>query len=197
MVLIVGDDVGWHCQSPWTTSRYGNLTKNTQKIRKTSEKNTNGVENVMHWFQYSFKALCIYIYIQKGKSHLVWPKLKKNNISRILCHGCIQWNVGMMVTWPIIKMVYIKVKAQSCIELYSIVLPRYDVKDFSHYLFFFNLLHSSPWKQHERMGFSHILKTKTRGYNCCIMGKLTQKGKCILLNRKKHWNELEETPENP
>ena len=61
MVLIVGDDVGWHCQSPGTTSRYGNPTKNTQKIRKTSEKNTNGVENVMNWFQYSFKALSIYI----------------------------------------------------------------------------------------------------------------------------------------
>ena len=60
-VLIVGDDVGWHFQSPGTTSRYGNLTKNTQKKwEKTSEKNTNGLENVMYWFQYSFKVLCIY-----------------------------------------------------------------------------------------------------------------------------------------
>ena len=124
-----------------------------------------------------------YIYI----SNLTWFDQNSRKITYVgfYVSGCIQWNVRMMVTWPIIKMVYIKVEAQNCIELYSIVLPRYDVKDFSHYLFFFNLLHSSPWKQHERMGFWHILKTKTRGYNCCIMGKLTQKGKCILFNRKK------------
>ena len=48
-VLIVSDDVGWNFQSPGMTSKYGNLTKNTQiKSEKTSEKNTNGLENVSY-----------------------------------------------------------------------------------------------------------------------------------------------------
>ena len=48
-VLIVTDDVGWNFQSPGMTSKYGNLTKNTQiKSEKTSEKNTNGLENISY-----------------------------------------------------------------------------------------------------------------------------------------------------
>jgi len=34
MVPIVGDDVGEHLQGPWSISKYGNLSKNSQIITK-------------------------------------------------------------------------------------------------------------------------------------------------------------------
>ena len=101
MVLIVGDDVGWHFQSPGTTSRYGNLTKNTQKIRKNIRKTYKWCWEC-HVLVSVFIQGPLHIYIQKGKYHLVWPKVKKNNIRRILClrvHSVECWDDGHMTNY--------------------------------------------------------------------------------------------------
>ena len=76
-VLIVSDDVGWNFQSPGMTSKYGNLTKNTQiKSDKTSKKKYK-----WSWKCQLFKSI---------HQFPCWPKV----IPSIPFKAHIQWENG-------------------------------------------------------------------------------------------------------
>ena len=102
-------------------------------------------------------------------------------------HCDFSLDTGRVVTWPITKngqktkIVALHCSFPNLVELCSEVLPlwRYEVKDFEKRHVVFGFLHFSPWKQHQIRWFHHIWKAKRRGYNYAIVGKFTQKGRCI------------------
>ena len=60
---------------------------------------------------------------------------------------------------------------------------RYDGKDFSYHQLFCFFLCFPPWKQLQPTCFQHTEESKRRGYDYCIMKKMTKKKKVHILKR--------------
>ena len=138
-----------------------------------------------------------YVYTSKRKSHSAWLKNeekqdKNDSIWQGPCSGLLGcWSHDQCPKIAKMKVVALHCSFLNLFEICSKVLPlwRYEVKDCEKFRVFFCFLCFSPWKQDQIRWFQHIYKAKRRGYNYCIVGKMTKK-ECAYPKRECDTNRL-------